>query len=102
MATLYVIEVEKGESELDLFYSSTGILVKIVVDTGHEEDYDDYLPHGTVPMYGRTKSFFILTKKGFRKNVPVFRRIISVQRDSFGATRFILGKITNHRATNGG
>ena len=28
METLYVIEVEKGESELDLFYSSTGILVK--------------------------------------------------------------------------
>ena len=44
METLYVIEVEKGESELDLFYSSTGILVKTVVDTGHEEDYDDYLP----------------------------------------------------------
>ena len=27
-----------------MFYSSTGILVKTVVDTGHEEDYDDYLP----------------------------------------------------------
>ena len=26
METLYVIEVEKGESELDLFYLSTGIL----------------------------------------------------------------------------
>ena len=32
------------ELVLDLFYSSTGILVKTVVDTGHEEDYDDYLP----------------------------------------------------------
>lgn len=27
-----------------MFYSSTGILVKTVVDTGYEEDYDDYLP----------------------------------------------------------
>ena len=31
METLYVIEVEKGESELDLFYSSTGILVKTIL-----------------------------------------------------------------------
>lgn len=27
-----------------MFYLSTGILVKTVVDTGYEEDYDDYLP----------------------------------------------------------
>lgn len=43
MEIFYVIEVEKGEFELDLFYLFIGILVKIVVDIGYEEDYDDYL-----------------------------------------------------------
>lgn len=48
METLYIIEVEKGEAEVDLFYSPTGILVKTVVDTGQENDYDGFLPQTDV------------------------------------------------------
>lgn len=44
METLYVIEVEKGETEVDLFYSSSGVLVKSVVDADNANDYGDYLP----------------------------------------------------------
>lgn len=44
METLYIIEVEKGETEVDLFYSPTGILLKTVVDAGQGNDYDGYLP----------------------------------------------------------
>lgn len=44
METLYVIEVEKGNTDVDLFYSPEGVLVKSVVDTDQNPDYDDYLP----------------------------------------------------------
>lgn len=44
METLYVIEVEKGNTDVDLFYSPSGVLVKSVVDTDQNPDYDDYLP----------------------------------------------------------
>lgn len=44
METLYVIEVEKGETEVDLFYSPSGVLVKSVVDADNANDYGDYLP----------------------------------------------------------
>lgn len=44
METLYVIEVEKGKTEVDLFYSPSGVLVKSMVDADAEKGYDDYLP----------------------------------------------------------
>lgn len=44
METLYVIEVENGNTDIDLFYSPSGVLVKSVVDTDQDSDYDDYLP----------------------------------------------------------
>ncbi|WP_455674322.1 PepSY-like domain-containing protein [Phocaeicola sp.] len=44
METLYVVEVEKGETDVDLYYSPAGILVKTVVDAGDGQDYEGYLP----------------------------------------------------------
>lgn len=48
METVYVIEVEKGNKEVDLYYSPTGVLVKTVVDTDNEpndsNDYINYIP----------------------------------------------------------
>lgn len=44
METLYVIEVENGNTDVDLFYSPSGVLVKSVVNTDQDPDYDDYLP----------------------------------------------------------
>ena len=42
--TIYVIEAEKGDSEVDLFYTADGILTKEIMDAGHENDYSGYLP----------------------------------------------------------
>lgn len=36
---MYVIEVEKGREEYDLFYSETGILIRAEVDTDGDEGY---------------------------------------------------------------
>lgn len=44
METLYVIEVEQGNTDVDLYYSPSGVLVKTVVEAGTDTDYDDYLP----------------------------------------------------------
>ena len=42
METLYIIEVEQGKDEMDLFYTADGTLVKAVPDTN--EDYFEFLP----------------------------------------------------------
>ncbi len=46
--TIFVIEVEKKENgveqEVDLYYSSDGVLVKKVVDADKDYDYEDYIP----------------------------------------------------------
>lgn len=42
--TVYVIEVEQGKQEIDLYYSEGGILIKEVVDGG--DNSQDYLPSG--------------------------------------------------------
>lgn len=42
IAPVYVIEVEQGNQEIDLFYAEDGILVKAVIDTDNDED--SYLP----------------------------------------------------------
>lgn len=44
METVYVIEVEQGKQEVDLYYSENGILIKEVVDAGDNHDSEDYLP----------------------------------------------------------
>lgn len=41
METVYVIEVENGKQEIDLYYSENGVLIKEVVD---KDDEDEYVP----------------------------------------------------------
>lgn len=41
--TVYVIEVEQQNKEVDLYYSSDGILIKAVVDND-DDDHEGYLP----------------------------------------------------------
>jgi hypothetical protein len=45
---IYVIEVEKKENgqetEVDLYYTPDGVLVKKVIDSGNDYDYSDYIP----------------------------------------------------------
>ena len=46
--TIYVIEVEKRENgietEVDLYYSADGVLVKMLTDSAPDYDYGDYIP----------------------------------------------------------
>lgn len=46
--TIYVIEVEKREqgveTEVDLYYSADGVLVKMLTDSAPDYDYGDYIP----------------------------------------------------------
>ena len=42
--TVYVLEVEQGNSEVDLYYSPDGVLVKTVVDTDSNGGYEDFIP----------------------------------------------------------
>lgn len=42
--TVYVLEVEQGNNDVDLYYSPDGILVKIVVDTDADNGYEDFIP----------------------------------------------------------
>jgi len=44
MEPMYVIEVENGNQEYDLYYSETGILIKAVADTDNDDDYESSLP----------------------------------------------------------
>ena len=39
-----VIETEQGNSEVDLYYSPDGILVKTVLDAGGNDGYEDFIP----------------------------------------------------------
>ncbi len=50
MGTMYVIEVERQDQEIDLYYSEDGVLIKSAVDT--DDDQDNYLPipHLTAKM----------------------------------------------------
>lgn len=45
METVYIIEVEQGDTEYDLYYSPEGVFVKAVPDGGG----DDYLPSNILP-----------------------------------------------------
>lgn len=44
--TLYIIEIESGDQEVDLYYSADGILIKSVIDD--DSDHENILP-GTLP-----------------------------------------------------
>lgn len=42
--TIYVVEVEKQQSEVDLYYSTQGVLVKTMTDADGDYDYEDFIP----------------------------------------------------------
>lgn len=42
--TLYIIEVEQGETEVDLYFTAEGVLIKELIDAAPEKDYGQYLP----------------------------------------------------------
>lgn len=42
--TIFVIEIENGKQEMDLYYSADGILLKAIADNDNDNDYDNYLP----------------------------------------------------------
>lgn len=44
METIYVIEVERGHQEYDLYFDGNGTLLKAVEDVDKEDDSDKYLP----------------------------------------------------------
>ena len=41
---IYVIEVENGQTEVDLYYTWGGVLIKEIADQPGNNDYQDYLP----------------------------------------------------------
>lgn len=53
--TVYVIEVEKQNQELDLYYSGEGVLIKKVVDTDDRDD--QYLPAPNVTLTDEMRRF---------------------------------------------
>ncbi|RHJ94210.1 PepSY-like domain-containing protein [Parabacteroides bouchesdurhonensis] len=44
METVYVVEIEQGQDEMDLYYSHDGILIKSVTDTDSDDDYEGFIP----------------------------------------------------------
>lgn len=44
-ATIYIIEVEQGENEAELYYTEDGILFKIVTDKDNINNNDDFQPN---------------------------------------------------------
>lgn len=52
--TIYVIEVEQGDLEFDLFYSTGGVLIKAVPDFDNDNNFDDFLPDYTIPAAIKT------------------------------------------------
>lgn len=75
METLYVIEVENGKMDVDLFYSPEGILVKSVVDADQNIDYDGYLPEP------EAQGFIEMVKQMYPN-----ARIIEIEREKNGMT----------------
>lgn len=51
METFYVIEIETKangiEKEADIYFSETGVVIKVVMDVEDDYDYEDYLPADT-------------------------------------------------------
>lgn len=55
--TVFVIEAEKQETEIDLYYSADGTLIKELLGADIDYDYEDYIPAvipGTIEDYLKT------------------------------------------------
>lgn len=44
LETVYVLEVEQGKNEYELYYSEQGVLIRAVADTDGDDDNEDMLP----------------------------------------------------------
>ena len=42
--TIYIIEAERGESDVDLYYAEDGVLLKEILDAEPDKNYGEYLP----------------------------------------------------------
>lgn len=42
--TIYIIEAERGESDVDLYYAEDGVLLKEILDAAPDKNYGEYLP----------------------------------------------------------
>lgn len=42
--TIYILDLEQGNSEVDLYYSDQGVLIKSVVDNGGSNSGNDHMP----------------------------------------------------------
>lgn len=65
LETVYVIEVEKQDQEMDLYYSEEGILIKGVPDTDNDRD-DQYLPDQSVRLTEEMNNFLNTKYPGFK------------------------------------
>lgn len=63
--TVYVIEVENQNQEMDLYYSQEGVLVKSVVDTDDDRD-DQYLPDQNAKLTEKMNNFLNAKYSGFK------------------------------------
>lgn len=63
--TVYVIEVEKQNQEMDLYYSEDGVLVKSVVDTDDDRD-EQYLPSQNAKLTKEMNDFLNTKYSGFK------------------------------------
>lgn len=69
--TMYILEVEKGEMEVDLHYMADGILIKEVIDNDHNNNDDEHIPSVTpdsiidmiMEMYPGAKILEVETEK---------------------------------------
>lgn len=65
LETTYVIEVERQEQEVDLYYSEEGILIKSIVDVDDDRD-DQYLPEPNAQLTESMKTFLMKKYPGYR------------------------------------
>ena len=73
-ATLYIIEVEQGDKEVDLYYTEDGILIKTVADSDNNDDYPVEMPQAVTAaineMYpGATILEFDTEKNGIEVDI---------------------------------
>lgn len=56
LETVYVIEVERQNEEIDLYYSEEGVLIERIVDVDNDRD-DQYLPEQNAQLTENMKTF---------------------------------------------
>lgn len=65
LETVYVIEVENKNQEVDLYYSEGGVLIKSIVDTDDDDD-DHYLPEQNGQLTEAMRNFIDTQYPGAR------------------------------------